>query len=59
MTAEDIQAVHRLLETCEFRVMPAEGDRVFYINVTVMAGKHSACCEIVDLHTNITRHPAG
>ena len=55
VTAEDIQAVHRLLEACEFRVVPAEGDRVFYINVTVMAGEHSACCEIVDFHTNITR----
>ena len=55
VTAEDIQAMHRLLETCEFRVVPAEGDRVFYINVTVMAGEHSACCEIVDFHTNITR----
>ena len=55
VTAEDIQAMHRLLETCEFRVVPAEGDRVFYINVTVIAGAHSACCEIVDFHTNITR----
>ena len=55
VTAEDIQAMHRLLETCEFRVVPAEGDRVFYINVTVMAGEHSACCEIVDYHTNIVR----
>ena len=55
VTAEDIQAMHRLLETCEFRVVPAEGDRVFYINVTVVAGEHSACCEIVDFHTNITR----
>ena len=55
VTAEDIQAMHRLLETCEFHVVPAEGDRVFYINVTVMAGEHSACCEIVDFHTNITR----
>ena len=55
VTAEDIQAMHRLLETCEFHVVPAEGDRVFYINITVMAGEHSACCEIVDFHTNITR----
>ena len=55
VTAEDIQAMHRLLETCAFRVVPAEGDRVFYINVTVVAGEHSACCEIVDFHTNITR----
>ena len=38
VTAEDIQAMHRLLETCEFHVVPAEGDRVFYINITVMAG---------------------
>ena len=55
VTAEDIQAMNRLLETCKFQVVPAEGDRVFYINITVMTGEHSACCEIVDFHTNITR----
>ena len=28
---------------------------MFYINVTLLAGGHSACCEIMDYHTNITR----
>ena len=55
VTPEDIDAMHRLLETCEIRVVPAGGDRIFYINVTVLAGEHSACCEIVDFHTNVTR----
>ena len=44
-----------LLERCAIRVVPARGDRVFFINVTVMAGEHTACCEIVDFHTNIVR----
>ena len=37
------------LARCEIRVVPAGGDRVFFINVTVMAGDHAACCEIVEL----------
>ena len=43
------------LGACEIKVVPAEGDRIFFINVTVAAGGHSACCEIVDFHTNIVR----
>jgi L-cysteine desulfidase len=43
------------LERCEFQVVPSKGDRVFFINVTVAAGEHTACCEIVDFHTNIVR----
>ena len=35
-------------------MVPARGDRVFYILVTLEADGHSACCEIVDFHTNIT-----
>ena len=35
-------------------VEPALGDRVFYIRVTVSGGGHSASCEIMDFHTNVT-----
>ena len=34
--------------------IPPRGPGVF-INVTVAAGEHTACCEIVDFHTNIVR----
>ena len=55
VTAEEIGAIRDFLESAEIQVRPMLGDRVFYINVTVMAGEHSACCEIVDAHTHITR----
>ena len=55
VTQEEIEAMAAFLKTCEIRVVPAEGDRVFFINITVAAGEHSACCEIVDFHTNIVR----
>lgn len=55
VTREEIGAMGPFLRECEIRVVPAEGDRVFFINITVTAGEHSACCEIVDFHTNVVR----
>ncbi|MDY5612074.1 L-cysteine desulfidase family protein [Dysosmobacter sp.] len=55
VTPEEIEAMKALMERCAIRVVPALGDRVFFINVTVAAGEHTACCEIVDFHTNIVR----
>ncbi len=55
VTPEEIAAMRALLAGCDMKVVPALGDRVFYINVTLFANGHSACCEIVDRHTNITR----
>ena len=53
VTPPEIEAMREFLETREIKVIPATGDRVFYIKVTVWAEGHSACCEIVDYHTNI------
>lgn len=55
VTSEEIAAIGAFLENHEIRVLPMQGDWVFYINVTLLAGGHSACCEIMDYHTNITR----
>lgn len=55
VTPEEITAIGAFLGDREIRVLPMQGDRVFYINVTLLAEDHSACCEIVDYHTNITR----
>lgn len=55
VTSEEITAIGAFLGDREIRVLPMQGDRVFYINVTLLAEDHSACCEIVDYHTNITR----
>lgn len=55
VTPEEITAIGAFLGDREIRVLPMQGDRVFYINVTLLAENHSACCEIVDYHTNITR----
>ena len=53
VTPQEIEAMREFLETREIKVIPATGDRVFYIKVSVWAEGHSACCEIVDYHTNI------
>ena len=53
VTPQEIEAMREFLETREIKVIPATGDRVFYIKVTVWVEGHSACCEIVDYHTNI------
>jgi len=55
VTEEDIAAIRAFLDAAEIHVVPAESDRIFFINVTVTARDHSACCEIVDFHTNIVR----
>lgn len=55
ITPEEIPSIHAMLDQCAIRVHPSTGDRVFFINVTVAAGEHTACCEIVDFHTNIVR----
>lgn len=55
VTPEEIAAIGAFLKDHEIRVLPMQGDRVFYINVTLLAGGHSACCEIMDYHTNVTR----
>ena len=55
VTKEEIAAIQAMLEGCEIQVVPAGGDRVFYILMTVEGGGHTACCEIVDYHTNIVR----
>ena len=53
VTAEEIKAMEALLKRCAIEVVPAQGDRVFFIRVTVTAAGHTACCEIVDYHTNV------
>lgn len=55
VTPEEIKAMRKFLDTCEIKVLPSGGDKVFFINITVSAGGHSACCEIVDFHTNVVR----
>lgn len=53
VTDEGRAAIRKCLEDCAFEVVPSGGDRVFYIKITVEAQGHSACCEIVDFHTNV------
>jgi len=55
VTDEEIQAIAALMESCEIQVALGGGDRVFFIDVTVEAGEHSADCQILDFHTNIVR----
>ncbi len=53
VTDEGRAAIKQCLDNCAMEVVPAGGDRVFYIKITVEAQGHSACCEIVDFHTNV------
>ncbi|SFO94842.1 L-cysteine desulfidase [Oscillibacter sp. PC13] len=54
VSGAEIARMREFLAGCPVEVIPAQGDRVFYIRVTVQAGEHIASCEIVDFHTNIT-----
>lgn len=54
VTEEGRSAIRKCMRECAITVVPAEGDRVFYIKITVEAQGHAASCEIVDFHTNIT-----
>ena len=53
VTDEGRAAIRACLDNCAMEVVPAGGDRVFYIKITVEAQGHSACGEIVDFHTNV------
>ena len=53
VTDEGRAAIRACLDNCAMEVVPAGGDRVFYIKITVEAQGHSACCEIGDFHTNV------
>ena len=55
VTPEEIAAMRDFLDRCPIKVALGGEGRIFYINVTVIGGGHSACCEIMDFHTNVTR----
>ena len=52
VSKEEINAIKAYLKSHEIETIPALGDRLFLINVTVQAEGHTACCEIADYHTN-------
>ena len=43
----------KFLEKCPVTVCLADSDRIFDIQITMYAGKHSAFVRIVDTHTNV------
>ena len=53
ITEADIPAITACLEKTAIEVVPAVGDRVFYIRITLEGGGHTSACEIVDYHTNV------
>ncbi|CAN4041882.1 DUF523 domain-containing protein, partial [Dysosmobacter welbionis] len=55
ITPAEIVEMQRVLEKKMIQVLPAKTDRVFYISVTLSSRTHTASCEIMDYHTNITR----
>lgn len=55
VSREEIEAIGAFLKACAITVVPAEGNRIFFIRITAAAGGHSASCEIMDFHTNIVR----
>ena len=53
VTEEEKQGMREYLDTHDVRVMPAEGDVVFDIIITLTAGEESVRLRIADYHTNI------
>ncbi|MBR3872625.1 MAG: serine dehydratase subunit alpha family protein [Clostridia bacterium] len=53
VTEEEKQGMRDYLDTHDVRVMPAEGDVVFDIIITLTAGEESVRLRIADYHTNI------
>lgn len=51
----EVEAIGAYRKEHPIEVVPAQGDRVFAITVVVEGGGHTALCEILDYHTNITR----
>ena len=54
VSREETAEMGRFLQSCAMQVLPAHNGKAFYILVTLAAGAHTASCEIVDFHTNIT-----
>lgn len=54
VTPEQIGEVKKLIDTLDCVVEQADNDRVFYIEVTVKGGGHTARVEVADPHTNVT-----
>ena len=54
VSQDEIAEMGRFLQNCTMQVLPAHNGKVFYILVTLSAMGHTASCEIVDFHTNIT-----
>lgn len=50
----EIARLKEFMKTCTFNVVPADNGKIFYIKVNLRGGGHTASCEIVDFHTNIT-----
>lgn len=55
VTQAEIGEMAAFLKACPIHVALAQTERIFYINVTLTGGGHSACCEIMDFHTHVTR----
>ena len=51
--AEEIPAISAFLERCPIDVVPFDGDKVFYIQVSLSGGGHTARCRVEDYHTNV------
>ncbi len=53
VTAAQYPRIRALLDTCPIRVYPAEGDRIFDIDLYLYRGADCVRIRIVDYHTNI------
>jgi L-cysteine desulfidase len=54
VTPEETARLREYMKACTFDVIPANNGKVFYIKVNLEGNGHTASCEIVDYHTNIT-----
>lgn len=54
VTPEEIEQLQAFMKTCQFEIIPANNGKVFYVKAVLRGDGHTASCEIVDFHTNIT-----
>ncbi len=55
VSSSQLEEIRKFLDTAEFEVRAAKGDKIFDITVTVWEGQDYAAVQIEDYHTNVVK----
>ncbi len=55
VSSSQLEEIRKFLDTAEFEVKAAEGEKIFDITVTVWEGQDYAAVQIEDYHTNVVK----